>query len=957
MTFVVGRLVSATGRVLIGHNEDDEGHTVVRHGYVPAADWPEGTLIPAEEGMARIPQASHTFGYHWSELGGPEGGYPWGDAFFNECGVCVTSNNCAFSKEDKPDLTDGGMAYNLRRVVAERAGSAREGLMVMIDMVETWGYAPSGRCYFVADKDEAFMMQIVSGKHWMAIRIPDDHVVVMPNHYTLTRLDEYEETYCSADLVDYAFERGWYDPMKDGRFEFASVFQSEQSWRQPLSALRHKYSLEKLLGRKWDAEKEGYPASVKYDGKIGVEQIMNLLTNHFEGSEHDVRVGPGRAPHDASICRVCGADTSESFVIDFHEKPCLSTMWTAFGRPCELPYMPLHPLVGLPEELKTIPDPAQAMEDHLKPNPHLTDYKDTVWQRMHDFSQLMEMVYSECIGKVAQAKKQLFDRFEKSNAESIRRMEENYDADLLIAEDWERVRMAEAELTRIPRPWMEVLQAELPQVVRPGDHIKVVFRAAFGNDQPIVEVAKMLAGQAKPVEPVLSSLRLGNCRCREHDQYAQAISLEKRKDGYWEAVFPADPVLKWTAAGRHECFFGGKGSNGQTFAWKLMLNFIDDSIADTRYELTNEQRACFGLIPVEESWTKIDLKLSHFNEEGTRAVAYVDGTEVKKMVWVTSASYIERDMNEQLSEDFTLLLPKTAKGKPTKLSLATLDKRKPSGMTLYITENSIALYSVALGRDFYNDDAERAELKSLPEIIGWIEQWCEKTTPEDIAALNAAGKAKRKRVKYKEGDVFRFSLGRNLYGYGRILIDYVKMRKDGVPFWDVFMGTPLLVSVYHIATDRADVTVDELKNLKSLPSHAVMDNSIFYGEWEIIGNLPVGEYADYPIMYGSTIRADESPRKICLQYGRMFKTLEDADVLTEDNLERNFKFNGVGFGLHVRLDVLKKCIERGDNALYWKYGYKGWVDNDLRNPRYRDKLEAVCAQFGLNADEICPKEN
>jgi hypothetical protein len=120
MTFVIGKNASRTGRVIIGHNEDDAGHTVVRHGYVPAKDWPEGALVPAEEGRARIPQASHTFGYHWSELAGPEGGYPWGDGFLNECGVCVTSNNCNGSKEDNPDLTDGGIAYNLRRVLAER---------------------------------------------------------------------------------------------------------------------------------------------------------------------------------------------------------------------------------------------------------------------------------------------------------------------------------------------------------------------------------------------------------------------------------------------------------------------------------------------------------------------------------------------------------------------------------------------------------------------------------------------------------------------------------------------------------------------------------------------------------------------------------------------------------------------------------------------------------------------
>lgn len=624
MTFVVGRQVSATGRVLIGHNEDDEGHTVVRHGYVPAADWPEGTLIPAEEGLARIPQASHTFGYHWSELAGPEGGYPWGDAFLNECGVCVTSNNCAFSKEDKPDLVDGGMAYNLRRIVAEHSGSAREGLMVMIDLVETWGYAPSGRCYFVADKDEAFMMQIVSGKHWMAIRIPDDHVAVMPNHYTLRWLDEYEETYCSADLVDYAFERGWYDPARDGRFEFAKVFQGEKTWRKPLNTLRHRYSLEKLLGRTWDTEREGYPCSVKYDGRLGVKDVMNLLNNHFEGTEHDLRMGPGRSPHDTEICRVCGADTSESFVCDFHDDARLTTLWTAFGRPCELPYMPLHPLTGLPEALRTIPDPAKAMEDHLKPNPRLTDYRDTVWQRMHDFSQLAEMVYSECIGRIAAAKERLFERLEKSNAESVRRMEEEFDGELLIAEDWERVRMAE-ELTRSRLSWMNISGKELPKVVRPGDTIKVAFEAAVGGADVKDAILRSIGmpGSGREIDP--DSLRLGSCRCRDHGQYAKATSFRLRRDGYYEAEFPADPILKWTAAGRHEVFIGGAGKEGGTFGSKIMLNFIEEPKLNTGYELTNAQRPCFGLNPVEDGWRKINLKLSHFNEEGTRAVAYVDG--------------------------------------------------------------------------------------------------------------------------------------------------------------------------------------------------------------------------------------------------------------------------------------------------------------------------------------------
>lgn len=33
MTLIAGRVASATGHVLVGHNEDDGGHIVVRHGY------------------------------------------------------------------------------------------------------------------------------------------------------------------------------------------------------------------------------------------------------------------------------------------------------------------------------------------------------------------------------------------------------------------------------------------------------------------------------------------------------------------------------------------------------------------------------------------------------------------------------------------------------------------------------------------------------------------------------------------------------------------------------------------------------------------------------------------------------------------------------------------------------------------------------------------------------------
>ena len=67
MTVIVGKAVSASGRVLVAHNEDDPGHVIVRHAIVPAADHASGELIPAEKGLARIPQVPHTLGYYWTE--------------------------------------------------------------------------------------------------------------------------------------------------------------------------------------------------------------------------------------------------------------------------------------------------------------------------------------------------------------------------------------------------------------------------------------------------------------------------------------------------------------------------------------------------------------------------------------------------------------------------------------------------------------------------------------------------------------------------------------------------------------------------------------------------------------------------------------------------------------------------------------------------------------------------
>ena len=83
------------------------------------------------------------------------------------------------------------------------------------------------------------------------------------------------------------------------------------------------------------------------------------------------------------------------------------------------------------------------------------------------------------------------------------------------------------------------------------------------------------------------------------------------------------------------------------------------------YQFTNEQRRCFGLDLVRSDWSLIQLKTGRFDRH--EAYAYLDGRTVKKCIFVSERQYLEYDYDEQLSDDLTLLLPKTAKGKPARL--------------------------------------------------------------------------------------------------------------------------------------------------------------------------------------------------------------------------------------------------------------------------------------------------
>ncbi len=363
------------------------------------------------------------------------------------------------------------------------------------------------------------------------------------------------------------------------------------------------------------------------------------------------------------------------------------------------------------------------------------------------------------------------------------------------------------------------------------------------------------------------------------------------------------------------------------------------------FELTNEQRKYLGITLVSSAWDFIKLIPSPYDKHDT--FAYFDGNTICKRIIIGDNFYMEYDLNEETANCRTDLLPKTARGKIVKLTASTLEKRTPRGMCFLYKDGYVNLGKWETNRTFYDSYIEEIKLENFEDLSCWLKQWIKDTTVSDLNEIAEFSSSHKKHCKYRVGDFFRVKLNRRLYGYGRILLDYDKMRKEKMVFWDILMGKPLIVKIYHIITTNRNISCEELKELKAIPSQFIMDNALYYGEYEVIGNLPLtDEELDFPVMYGKSIDARDT-NKILLQSGQKYYELLNKDCA----LFSDFRNNGVGFGIHVNLPILKRCIEMNSNQPYWVQN-NYMTNEDLRNPKFYSEREAICKQFRVSVDDI-----
>ena len=356
--FIVGKKASVDGSVFVTYNADSYGAFMPLYHYT-AAKHQAGDMRKVYEWdtnkyLGEIAEAPET----WNVIGNS-----------NEWQVTIGETTFGGRHEmaDSTGIVDYG---SLIYITLQRAKTAREALQIMTSLVEQYGYYSEGETFSVADKDEAWMLEMMGcgpdrekSKErtvWVAVRIPDDAIAAHANQSRITRfldgryvqvkIKDLQKKYpvngkkavpnlmvCSDNVVSYARTMGWFDG-KDADFSYNAAYaEPDFSGRRYCEARvwsffnRFSDDFSAYVPYAAGIEKgaKEMPLWIIPNKKVGMQDLRDAMRDHYEGTPFalDTNIGGG-------IYEMPSRPSPLSYKVDgvevFNERP-ISTQQTAWS--------------------------------------------------------------------------------------------------------------------------------------------------------------------------------------------------------------------------------------------------------------------------------------------------------------------------------------------------------------------------------------------------------------------------------------------------------------------------------------------------------------------------------------------------------------------------------------------------------------------------------------------------
>ena len=310
---IVTRGASKDGSVLVSYAADSH-HLYGELYYQPAMDWKPGSLLPVYDWdtnryLGDIEQVEHTF----QTVGN-----------MNEYQLIITETTWG----GRPELEDknGGIDYgSLIYITLQRAKTAREAIDIIVELANEYGYASEGETFSIADKHEAWIMEIIGkgvnikngvntqkGIVWVAMRVPDGAICAHANQARIGQfpLNDPDNCLYAPDVISFARRKGYFEGT-DSEFSFKKAYCPidfgtvrgcdarvwaaynilTDGWfsfydEKGNAVTRDAYAyLDYVLGNDLNGD---LPLFVYPRKKAGVKEIADVMRDHFEGTPMDM---------------------------------------------------------------------------------------------------------------------------------------------------------------------------------------------------------------------------------------------------------------------------------------------------------------------------------------------------------------------------------------------------------------------------------------------------------------------------------------------------------------------------------------------------------------------------------------------------------------------------------------------------------------------------------------------
>jgi dipeptidase len=312
-SIMVGKSASADGSVITSHTCDGRYRTWMT--VVPAQKHQKGAVTKILQGtlfaqtpddIARLQNAGKGFqplpdsSLHDFEVPlGIKGEIPEAEetfAFLYTAYPCMNEKNLAIGEttiEGRKELeNDRGMFYieELQRIALQRCTTARQAIQLMGKLIKEYGYADTGECLTVADKNEVWHFEVFGegkdriGGVWAAQRIPDNHVGISANIPRIGEINLKDKAYFMAS--DNVFEVAKRMGLWDGKSVFK--FWEAYSGKKPFS-IREWFVLSSVApSLKLSLQDGELPFSVQPEKPVSVRDVLRFFRSTYEGTEYDM---------------------------------------------------------------------------------------------------------------------------------------------------------------------------------------------------------------------------------------------------------------------------------------------------------------------------------------------------------------------------------------------------------------------------------------------------------------------------------------------------------------------------------------------------------------------------------------------------------------------------------------------------------------------------------------------